>query len=214
MLDSFSEFFFLYLSLQKISVLQHAPSTHLPTRPGDPKPTSRNLDPLLHPFSRARERTRALNAAKLERMFAKPFLGSLEGHIDAVECLTRRSGSLNVIASGSWDGGEFVQFFHDNLALILFDTKGLVVHNIAQRSHLFKTDSAHKGKISGICFSPEQNSYRLLTCGVDRNIKLWDTRPTPDEDEGDENGAGPSEVCHFYTKFVLWLIWPLIWTRI
>lgn len=96
---------FSLLSFQKISVLQHAPSAHLPARPGDPTPTHRNLDPLLHPFSRARERIRALNAAKMERMFSKPFIASLEGHSDAVEVLERRPNSITDIASASWDGG-------------------------------------------------------------------------------------------------------------
>ena len=81
-------------------------------RPGDPTPTSRNLNPLMHPFARARERTRALNAAKMDRMFAKPFIASLEGHIDAVEVLCRRPGSLTGIASGSWDGGVCVASSH------------------------------------------------------------------------------------------------------
>lgn len=79
-------------------------------RPGDPTPVSRNLNPLMHPFARARERTRALNAAKMDRMFAKPFVGSLEGHIDAVEVLCRQPGSLTSLASGSWDGGMYVVF--------------------------------------------------------------------------------------------------------
>ena len=47
--------------------------------PGDPTPTSRNLDLLMHPFARARERMRALNAAKMERIFAKPFVAALGG---------------------------------------------------------------------------------------------------------------------------------------
>ncbi|CAL1710016.1 unnamed protein product [Somion occarium] len=150
----------------KISVLQHAPSTHLPARPGDPTPTSRNLDPLMHPFARARERTRALNAVKMERIFAKPFIAALEGHVDAVETMARKPGTLNVVASGSWDGG-------------------MIVHDISLRRHILRVDEAHKGKISGVCFADED---RLLTCGVDRNVKLWDTR------EVDENGAGPSDV--------------------
>ena len=93
---------------QKISVLQHAPSTHLPMRPGDPTPTSRNLDPLQHPFARARERMRALNAAKMERLFAKPFVAALEGHVDAVETMARKPDNLDMVASGSWDGGVCV----------------------------------------------------------------------------------------------------------
>ncbi|GLB41834.1 putative WD40 repeat-like protein [Lyophyllum shimeji] len=137
----------------KISVLQHAPEAHLPTRPGDPTPTSRNLDPLMHPFARARERTRALNAAKMDRIFAKPFIDSLEGHIDAVEVLARQPGSLTTVASGSWDGG-------------------IILHNLSTRNKLVKLPRAHKGKVSGLCFA---EGDRLLSCGVDRNIKLWST---------------------------------------
>lgn len=92
---------------QKISVLQHAPSEHLPSRPGDPTPVSRNLNPIMHPFARSRERIRALNAAKMERMFAKPFVDSLEGHVDAVETLVKKAGDLSTVASGSWDGGTY-----------------------------------------------------------------------------------------------------------
>ncbi|KAJ7472222.1 WD40 repeat-like protein [Mycena galericulata] len=135
----------------KIKVLQHDPALHLPQRPGDPTPTSRNLDPLMHPFARARERTRALNAAKMDRMFAKPFIDSLEGHVDAVEVMAKQPGSLTNVASGSWDGG-------------------VIVHHLARRSQLLHVPQAHKGKVSGVCFSREG---RLFSCGVDRNIKLW-----------------------------------------
>ena len=93
---------------QKISVLQHDPSAHLPMRPGDPTPTSRNLHPLMHPFARARERTRALNAAKIERIFSQPFVASLEGHSDAVEVLVRKPKSLTTVASASWNGGVYI----------------------------------------------------------------------------------------------------------
>ncbi|KIY68889.1 WD40 repeat-like protein [Cylindrobasidium torrendii FP15055 ss-10] len=138
----------------KISVLQHAPAEHLPRRPGDPTPVARNLDPLMHPFARARERTRALNAAKMTRMFAKPFVAALEGHMDAVEVITKKPGDLITVASGSWDGG-------------------LIVHNISTRSHILNLPQAHKGKLSGITFADDS---RILSCGVDRTVKLWDTR--------------------------------------
>ena len=52
-----------------------------------------------------------MNAAKMERIFAKPFVAALEGHVDAVETMARRPGSLNVVASGSWDGGAWRIFF-------------------------------------------------------------------------------------------------------
>jgi DDB1- and CUL4-associated factor 13 len=37
----------------------------------------RNRDPSLHPFERAREYTKALVSTKLEKMFAKPFVGGM-----------------------------------------------------------------------------------------------------------------------------------------
>lgn len=37
----------------------------------------RNYDPAQHPLERAREYTRALNAVKMERMFAQPFVAQL-----------------------------------------------------------------------------------------------------------------------------------------
>ncbi|OJA18286.1 hypothetical protein AZE42_05876 [Rhizopogon vesiculosus] len=142
----------------KISVLQHDPSVHLPARPGDPTPTTRNLDPLMHPFARARERNRALNAAKMDRLFAKPFVGALEGHIDAIEVLSKKPGSLSTVASGSWDGG-------------------VILHNVSERKHIRRIQGAHKGKVSGLCFAQDD---RLLSCGVDSNIKLWDATPQDD----------------------------------
>lgn len=41
-----------------------------------------------HPFQEAREYTRALNATKLERLFAKPFLANLTGHTGDPSTLT------------------------------------------------------------------------------------------------------------------------------
>lgn len=67
--------------------------------------TPRNLNPEIHPFERAREYTRAVNAVKLERMFAKPFVGQLGGgHTDGVYSMAVDSKSLKRVASGSGDG--------------------------------------------------------------------------------------------------------------
>ena len=44
----------------------------------------RNLSKVEHRFSRAREYTRALRAAKLEKLHAKPFVRSLDGHVETV----------------------------------------------------------------------------------------------------------------------------------
>jgi WD repeat and SOF domain-containing protein 1 len=147
----------------------------------------------MHPFSRARERTRALNAAKMNRIFAKPFLDGLEGHVDAVECLSRKPGSLTTIASGSWDGGmcEAVSACSERDPCFRV---GVILHNIAQRTRLLRLTTAHKGKVSGLCYAADKD--RLLSCGVDRNIKLWDISSLGD---GDESTDGPS-VRHFSSK--------------
>lgn len=64
----------------------------------------RNYDPALHPFEVPREYTRALNATKLERVFAKPFLSSLDGHRDGVNCMAKHPKSLSMVLSGACDG--------------------------------------------------------------------------------------------------------------
>ncbi|CDO72115.1 hypothetical protein BN946_scf184962.g58 [Trametes cinnabarina] len=104
----------------------------------------------------------------MERMFAKPFIASLEGHVDAVETMARKPETLDIVASGSWDGG-------------------LIVHDVSRRRSLFHIEDAHKGKVSGVCFGQQD---RLLSCGVDRNIKLWDSHKGYEEDG---SGAGPSK---------------------
>ena len=53
----------------------------------DRKLVRRNLDPGQHPFAAAREHQRAVVAAKLDRMMAKPFICALEGHKDALTAL-------------------------------------------------------------------------------------------------------------------------------
>ena len=63
----------------------------------------RNYDPTLHPFEVPREYVRALNATKLERVFAKPFLASLDGHHDGVSFLAKYPKILATIISGACD---------------------------------------------------------------------------------------------------------------
>ena len=61
-----------------------------------------------HPFEAEREYQRALNAVKLERVFAKPFLGSLDGHRD----ISKHPNSLSTLCSASADGEVRVRVWH------------------------------------------------------------------------------------------------------
>ena len=99
----------------------------------------RNRDPALHPFERAREYTKALVATKLDKIFAKPFIGgilhlcvffifffikslyiiALEGHSDGVYSLcTLRSASNLPLMSGACDGEVSIYIYYDILYLL------------------------------------------------------------------------------------------------
>jgi WD repeat and SOF domain-containing protein 1 len=69
-------------------------------RTGDIFKVHRNLDPNLHPMQKAREYTRALRHTKMERLFAKPFLNALSGHIDGVYCMAKHPTKLTQLLSG------------------------------------------------------------------------------------------------------------------
>ena len=64
----------------------------------------RSLDPINHPHSRAREYQRAVVASKIQKIFAKPFLFSLDAHSDGISCFGKAYERLENIASGGFDG--------------------------------------------------------------------------------------------------------------
>ena len=64
----------------------------------------RNLDPVLHPFAKEREYVKALNSAKLERVFAKPFVGCFGEEDDLIKCLELHPRALSMALSGTFAG--------------------------------------------------------------------------------------------------------------
>ena len=126
-------------------------------------PVPRNYDSALHPFEAAREYTRALNAVKLDRVFAKPFIGNLDGHSDGVSCLCKHPGSLSTLLSGAFDGEVRV-----------WD----LPQRKCQRSFL-----AHDGVVRGISFTAD--AERFVTIGDDKTIKSWKSQ-NPQFGEDDE----------------------------
>jgi len=88
-----------------VKVIARNPADYTRERSQDIFKVPRNLNPQLHPLEKAREYQRALNATKLERVFAKPFIGALSGHADGVYCLAKHPKQLACIVSGSADGG-------------------------------------------------------------------------------------------------------------
>ena len=87
----------------KVKVINRSEEDYTRERSQDLRKVHKNLDPKLHPFEKAVEYTRALNAAKLDRVFAKPFLASL-AHDDGITCLARNPRRLNSLVAGCADG--------------------------------------------------------------------------------------------------------------
>ena len=67
----------------RIKAINRVEEEHTRERVGDLKQVHRNPSSHLHPLEGAKEYVRALNAAKLERVFAKPFVAAL-AHREAV----------------------------------------------------------------------------------------------------------------------------------
>lgn len=69
---------------------------------------------------------------------------------------------------------------------------GVIVHNLAEQKQSHQIQGAHKGKVSGLCFADRD---RLLSCGVDCNIKLWDA-------------SGSSREQNSVRAFALFILFP------
>lgn len=135
----------------KVKTISRSADAYVPERNTQESVLPRNLNPALHPLERAREYTRAVNATKLERMFAQPFVAQLgDGHRDGIYCLAKNYKTTNQIASGSGDG--VVKYW-----------------NMTTRNEAVSF-RAHEGMVTGLSITPRRG---LLSCGDDKTVKLW-----------------------------------------
>ncbi|CAG8635868.1 25583_t:CDS:2, partial [Gigaspora margarita] len=144
----------------KVKVLSRNASDYVRETSQDIHKIKRNFDPSLHPFEKAREYTRALNAVKLERLFAKPFVGALSGHVDGVYCMVKHPLKLTTIVSGSGDGE-------------------LRIWNLSEQTATWNI-SGHKGIVRGVCCSPTKSDF-YYSCGTDKTVKIWNPNELSDE---------------------------------
>lgn len=158
----------------KIKALSRSSDNYVPVRNTQEANLPRNLNPELHPFERAREYTKALNATKLERMFAKPFVGQLgNGHRDGVYTISKNFNVLNRLATGSGDG--IIKYW-----------------DLTTQSEI-ASFKAHYGRVTGTSVNQRN---QVLSCGDDKTVKLWSVNPEEfvvrsqkeedDEDDADE----------------------------
>lgn len=149
------------MSIKSIKVLSRNPDHYLRETKNDIHKVQRNYDPDLHPFEAAREYKLALNAVKLERVFAKPFIGSL-AHSEGVSAICRHPSRLACSFTGTVEG-----------ELKLWD----ISHKKCEW-----TIQAHNGQIWAIVAAPDGGSF--FSVGNDKTIKRWSLqRAQEDNDE-------------------------------
>lgn len=145
----------------KVKVISRNPDDYIRDTKTEFHKVPRNYDPALHPFEEQREYVRALNATKLERVFAKPFLGDLEGHKDGISCFAKHPSQLSSLISGAYDGE-------------------IRLWNLPTRTCI-RNFVAHDGWVRGIAFTPDGN--RILSVGDDKSIKIWAVELDDDDDD-------------------------------
>ncbi|EXB86492.1 DDB1- and CUL4-associated factor 13 [Morus notabilis] len=135
----------------KVKVISRSTEEFTRERSQDLQRVFRNFDPNIRTQEKAVEYVRALNAAKLEKIFARPFVGAMDGHIDAVSCMAKNPNHLKGIFSGSMDGD-----------IRLWD--------IASRRTVCKFPG-HQGAVKGVAASTDGRI--LVSCGTDCIVRLW-----------------------------------------
>ncbi|KAG5109747.1 hypothetical protein JHK82_038970 [Glycine max] len=135
----------------KVKVISRSVDEFTRERSQDLQRVFRNYDPSLRPQEKAVEYVRAVNAVKLDKIFARPFIGALDGHIDAVSCMTRNPSQLKGIFSSSMDGD-----------IRLWD--------LAARRIVCQFPG-HRGAVRGLTASTD--GHILVSCGTDCTIRLW-----------------------------------------
>ncbi|KAI8376464.1 WD40-repeat-containing domain protein [Radiomyces spectabilis] len=135
----------------KVKALSRSSNDYLRERSQDIHKIQRNLDPSVHPFEQGREYIRALNSTKLERLFAKPFVGALSGHIDGVYSMVKHPSRLNSIISGSGDGE--IRIWELSEQRTTWTTRG------------------HTGIVNGVCAGSGESQF--LSCSSDKTVKIW-----------------------------------------
>uniref|UniRef100_A0A2N9GVH8 DDB1- and CUL4-associated factor 13 n=1 Tax=Fagus sylvatica TaxID=28930 RepID=A0A2N9GVH8_FAGSY len=166
----------------RVKVISRSTDEFTRERSNDLQRVFRNYDPTLRPLEKAVEYVRALNAAKLDKVFARPFVGAMEGHIDAISCMAKNPNHLKGIFSGSMDGD-----------IRLWD--------LASRRTV-RQFPGHRGAVRGL--SASKDGRVLVSCGTDCTVRLWNVPEASLKESEDsyDNSVKPLEV--YVSKNAFW----------
>ena len=157
-------FVFVFVPM-KIKALSRSQASTSRECSGDLRMHHRNLDPANHPFQRAREYTRAVTSAKIDRMFAKPFVGQLgHGHSDAVTASATSRRALVPLVSGSADG-----------QVKLWD--------LTSRTEVAVMTGGHSRIVTGLVFGLD--GQRFYSCSDDGLVLCWSIAGTRNDETGE-----------------------------
>ncbi|KAG9444093.1 hypothetical protein H6P81_015433 [Aristolochia fimbriata] len=159
----------------KVKVISRPTDEYTRERSQDLQRVFRNYDPGLRPQEKATEYVRALNAAKLEKIFARPFIGVMDDHIDSISCMAKNPNYLKGIFSGSMDGD--IRFW-----------------DIASRKTVCQF-SGHQGAVRGLTASTDGRT--LVSCGSDCTVRLWRV-PLPNGLDSVESSSSSSKLLAAY----------------
>ncbi|KAF9679222.1 hypothetical protein SADUNF_Sadunf07G0117500 [Salix dunnii] len=183
----------------KVKVISRSTDEFTRERSQDLQRVFHNFDPNLRTQEKAVEYQRALNAAKLDKIFARPFIGAMDGHIDAVSCMAKNPNYLKGIFSGSMDGdirlwdianstgsertggaSETViafffflscfRYYHFDVYLLVTTFVGFGnVIEVIRRTVC--RFPGHQGAVRGMTASTDGRT--LVSCGTDCTVRLW-----------------------------------------
>jgi WD40 repeat protein len=161
-------------TIMKIKTISRSSADYVRERVSGVEKLQKNKDPRIHPFEQAREYTRAVRAVKLDKMFAKPFIGAMDDHSDGVWCTATSPTRVTQFVSGSCDGE-------------------IRVWDLALRRTVWAS-YAHTGFVRGL--TVDRTGKWLFSCGDDRTIKQFRFDPERGSGRHDlhtEGGGGTGQ---------------------
>jgi len=142
----------------KIGVISRSREEYVGETKFDVLKQTRNLNPVYNPLERPKEYTRALNAAKIQRIYAQPFVYALAGHTDSLWRMAFHPDRVSWLLSGSCDGE-------------------IKIWNVGIQKTIMSFAAHTSSFVQGLAVHPNGNVF--LSCGTDKAIKAWHY---PDED--------------------------------
>ncbi|XP_058218674.1 uncharacterized protein LOC131329526 isoform X2 [Rhododendron vialii] len=168
----------------KVKVISRSTDEFTRERSNDLQRVFRNFDPSLRTQEKAVEYVRALNAAKMDKIFARPFVGAMDGHIDSVSCMAKNPNHLKGIFSGSMDGD-----------IRLWD--------IASRRTICQFPG-HQGAVRGLTASTDGRI--LVSCGTDCTVRLWNVPLATGMESDDLSDNSAKQLAAYVWKNAFWAV--------